>query len=123
MAHSKQAKNRIRTNEKRRLRNKATTSSMRSSLKKLEGLVEAGNKAEAQAELPSTLSRIDKAAKSNVIHAKAAARPVMAMGLEAGSLLESSAKSSERAGPDVIPIFPLSRLSSCRVEFFRKYFE
>lgn len=74
MAHSKQAKKRIRTNEKRRLRNKATTSSMRSSLKKLEGLVEAGNKAEAQAELPSTLSRIDKAAKSNVIHANAAAR-------------------------------------------------
>ena len=74
MAHSKQAKKRVTTSEKRRLRNKATSSSMRSSLKKLEGLVEAGDKEQAQAELPGTLSRIDKAAKKNVIHENAAAR-------------------------------------------------
>ena len=43
-------------------------------MKKLLGLVEAGDKTEAQAELPGTLSRIDKAAKKNVIHANAAAR-------------------------------------------------
>ncbi len=74
MAHSKQAKKRIRTNEKRRLLNRTTSSSMRTSVKKLMATVEAGDKTKAEAELPATLSRIDKAAKKNVIHANTAAR-------------------------------------------------
>ena len=74
MAHSKQAKKRIRTNEKRRLLNKTTSSSMRTSVKKLMAAVEAGDKATAEAQLSGTLSRIDKAAKNNVIHANTAAR-------------------------------------------------
>ena len=74
MAHSKQAKKRIRTNEKRRLLNKTMSSSMRTSVKRLMAAVEAGDKATAEAELFGTLSRIDKAAKNNVIHANTAAR-------------------------------------------------
>lgn len=74
MAHSKQARKRVRQNETRRMANKTVSSSMRSAVKKLQGLVEAGDTAAAQAELSATLSKIDKAAKKNVIHANAAAR-------------------------------------------------
>jgi len=74
MAHSKQAKKRIRTNEKRKLRNKTMSSSMKTAVKSLLAAVEAGDKAAAEAALPNTLSRIDKAAKTNVIHDNAAAR-------------------------------------------------
>jgi len=74
MAHSKQAKKRIRQNEKRRLANKDTASSMRTYFKKLMTAVSSGNREEAASLLPETLSKIDKAAKRNVIHDNAAAR-------------------------------------------------
>ena len=74
MAHSKQAKKRIRTSEERRIANKTVASRMRSQFKKLMTAVEAGDAAEAQNQLPLTLKRIDKAAKINVIHDNAAAR-------------------------------------------------
>ena len=74
MAHSKQAKKRIRQNDRRRLRNKSMSSAMRTSFKRLMTAVEAGDKEAAQAALSPTLSRIDKAAKTNVIHDNAAAR-------------------------------------------------
>ena len=74
MAHSKQARKRIRQNDKQRLANKVFSSSMRTAVKKLQALVAAGDAAQAKEALPSTLSKIDKAAKSNVIHANAAAR-------------------------------------------------
>jgi len=86
MAHSKQAKKRVRTNEKRRLRNKTTSSSMRTSLKKLESLVAAGDKTGAEAALSGTLSRIDKAAKNNVIHDNAAARKKSQMRRAVGAM-------------------------------------
>ncbi len=74
MAHSKQAKKRIRQDERRRLRNKATASAMRTQFKKLMTQVEAGDREGAAAQLGETLSRIDKAAKRRVIHPNAAAR-------------------------------------------------
>ena len=74
MAHSKQAQKRIRQNEKQRLANKHVISTMRSAVKQLEQLVADGKADEAQKALSPTLSRIDKAAKSNVIHDNAAAR-------------------------------------------------
>lgn len=86
MAHSKQAKKRIRTTEKRRLLNKARSSSMRTSVKRLMEAVEAGDKATAQQELSATLSRIDKAAKKNVIHPNTAARKKGQMMRAVGSL-------------------------------------
>jgi len=74
MAHSKQARKRIRQNATRRTANKSVASAMRTSIKKLEGLVASGEKEQAEAALPQTLSRIDKAAKDDVVHANAAAR-------------------------------------------------
>jgi small subunit ribosomal protein S20 len=74
MATSKQARKRIRQNEKRRLANKATQSAMRTAMKKLRALVDGGQRGQAQQELPQVLARIDKAAKKHVIHKNAAAR-------------------------------------------------
>ncbi len=74
MAHSKQAKKRIRQNEKANLRNKRSASTMRSFTKKLMEAVKAGDKTEAQRLLPIAARHIDKAAKHNVIHDSAAAR-------------------------------------------------
>lgn len=74
MAHSKQAKKRIRGNEKQRLLNKAVSSNMRTEMKRVLTAVQAGDKAAAQAALPLAMRKIDKAAKVNVLHDNNAAR-------------------------------------------------
>ena len=74
MAHSKQAKKRIRQNDRRRMQNKLTAGMMRTAIKKLLTAVSAGDREAAQAALPHALSHIDKAAKHNVLHDNAAAR-------------------------------------------------
>jgi small subunit ribosomal protein S20 len=74
MAHSKQAKKRIRQNLQHNLRNKHTGGSMRTYTKKLLEAVTAGDKKEAQRLLPIAAKHIDKAAKNHVIHANTAAR-------------------------------------------------
>lgn len=71
MAHLKQSKKRIRTNEKARIRNLRQRSAMKSAVKQLR---QAESKDAAKAVLPTAMSRVDKAAKKNVIHRNAAAR-------------------------------------------------
>jgi len=74
MAHSKQAKKRVRQNVVHAERNKSATSGMRTWFKKCMTAVDAGDKAEAEALLPIAMKHIDKAANRNVIHANAANR-------------------------------------------------
>lgn len=74
MAHSKQAKKRIRQSEKQNLRNKQARGSMRTLTKKLLEAVQSGDKQEAQRLLPIAEKHIDKAARDHVIHQNAAAR-------------------------------------------------
>jgi small subunit ribosomal protein S20 len=76
MAHSKQAKKRIRTNDKARLRNKTVSSKMRTLVKRVMTAAEAGDKATAEGTLALAIQAVDKAAKTNVIHKNAAARKV-----------------------------------------------
>lgn len=71
MAHLKQSKKRIRTNEKARVRNKRQRSAMKSAIKDVVG---ADTKANAKTALADAMSKVDKAAKKNVIHKNAAAR-------------------------------------------------
>lgn len=71
MAHLKQSKKRILTNEKARVRNMRQRSAMKSALKQLR---QAETKDAAKAVLANAMSRVDKAAKKNVIHKNAAAR-------------------------------------------------
>jgi small subunit ribosomal protein S20 len=76
MAHSKQAKKRIRQNDKARLRNKAVSSKMRTLVKRVMTAAETGDKATAEGTLALAIQAVDKAAKTNVIHKNAAARKV-----------------------------------------------
>jgi small subunit ribosomal protein S20 len=74
MAHSRTAKKAIRQNERRRLRNKAANSAMRTQLKKLHEVVAEGDTAAAPAELAKAQKALDKAAKTDRIHPNKAAR-------------------------------------------------
>ena len=71
MPNNKQAKKRVRQDQEKRIHNKAIKSSMRSAVKKV---LEAKTAEEANQNLPYAMNRIDKAAKTNVIHDNAAAR-------------------------------------------------
>lgn len=71
MPNSKQASKRMRQSETRRLHNKALRSAMRSAMKLV---LSAESPDAATKALPMAMKRVDKAAKSNVIHANTAAR-------------------------------------------------
>ena len=75
MAHSLSAKKRIRQNEKRRMRNRARKSSVRTQIKKYLDLARESKDIEAlEAELRLTQKQIDKLAAQGVIHKNAASR-------------------------------------------------
>jgi small subunit ribosomal protein S20 len=74
MAHSKQARKRIRQNEKNRIANKAKISRVKTGIKAVLTAVQAGDKAKASALALAACRTIDKAAKTRVIHANNAAR-------------------------------------------------
>jgi len=71
MPNSKQALKRLRQNEKQRMHNKTIRTSMRTAMKRV---LRAETAEQGAALLPLATKRIDKAAKTNIIHANAAAR-------------------------------------------------
>ena len=73
MAHSPQRKKRLRQNEKTRIANRAKSTRMKTEMKRVLSLVEAGDAPGAEKALPEAFKRIDKAAKCGVIHANSAA--------------------------------------------------
>ena len=76
MAHTLSAKKRIRQSEKKRIRNKAAKSNMKTAVKRYLGVVESGDKEAAKTELTNVTSIINKTASKGVIHKNAAARRV-----------------------------------------------
>lgn len=70
MANHKSALKRIRSSEKKRLRNRFQHKTTRNAMRRLRELT---NKKEATALLPSVISMLDKLAKKNIIHANKAA--------------------------------------------------
>ncbi len=74
MAHCKQARKRIRQNEKNRVANKAKMSAIKTGLKAVMAAVQAGDKPKAQVLAVKACTTIDKAAKTHVIHKNNAAR-------------------------------------------------
>lgn len=74
MANTRSAQKRIRQSLKRRERNRAQRSTMRTAVKKLRLAVAEGKAAEARELLTPTLSIVDATARKGVIHANAAAR-------------------------------------------------
>lgn len=71
MAHLKQSKKRILTNEKARVRNQRQRSTMKSAVRTVRA---ATSPDDAKKALADAMSKVDKAAKKNVIHKNAAAR-------------------------------------------------
>ncbi len=71
MPNSKQSKKRMETDDLRRMRNKTVRTSMRTAVK---NVLQAETADAASAALPTAFKRVDKAAKTNVIHDNTAAR-------------------------------------------------
>ncbi len=70
MANHKSAEKRIRSSQKRRLRNRYQTTTLRTALKEFRKIQ---NKEEAAKRLPVLVSMLDRMAKTNVIHKNKAA--------------------------------------------------
>ncbi|MEK9958556.1 MAG: 30S ribosomal protein S20 [Flavobacteriaceae bacterium] len=70
MANHQSALKRIRSNEKKRLRNRFQHKTARNAIRKLRELT---NKKEANKLFPVVISLVDKLAKKNIIHANKAA--------------------------------------------------
>ena len=76
MANIKSAKKRILVNRTKAERNKSIRSAVKTSIKKVEAAVAAGDKAAAQTELTAAISTIAKAETKGVYHKNNAARKV-----------------------------------------------
>ncbi|HWO63389.1 MAG TPA: 30S ribosomal protein S20 [Umezawaea sp.] len=86
MANIKSQIKRVKTNEKRRQRNKSVRSEVRTAVRKFREAIEAGNSEEA-AELQRAASRaLDKAASKGVIHKNQAANRKSAISQKLNSL-------------------------------------
>ena len=70
MANHKSALKRIRSNDKKRLRNRFQHKRTRNAIRKLR---ETSNKKEALIQFPTIVSLVDKLAKKNIIHSNKAA--------------------------------------------------
>jgi small subunit ribosomal protein S20 len=74
MANTVQARKRAKQSEKRRQRNTALKSEMRTALKKVRAAIQSGDKAAAQAQLRASQSVIDSMVGKGVIHANTTSR-------------------------------------------------
>ena len=76
LANIKSAKKRILVTETKTARNKAIRSEVKTSIKKVEAAVAAGDKAAANEALPVSIAEIEKAASKGIFHKNASARKV-----------------------------------------------
>jgi small subunit ribosomal protein S20 len=86
VANIKSQIKRIGQNERRRLRNKAVKSELKTAVRKFREAADSGDAATAQTHLRSASRLLDKAASKGVIHQNQAANRKSAMAQKAGSL-------------------------------------
>ncbi|HET6816032.1 MAG TPA: 30S ribosomal protein S20 [Mycobacteriales bacterium] len=86
MANIKSQIKRIGQNERRRLRNKAVKSELKTAVRKFREAADSGDAATAQTELRTAARLLDKAASKGVIHKNQAANRKSAMAQKAASL-------------------------------------
>lgn len=86
MANIKSQIKRIRTNEKRRLRNKAVKSELKTHVRAVREAVAAGDKEAATAALRTASVKLDKAASKGVIHSNQAANRKSALAKQVAKL-------------------------------------
>lgn len=73
MANIKQQKKRVKTNEKRRVRNMSVRSAVKTEIRKFRELVAAGEKDKAEEQLRVASRKLDKAVTKGVYHRNSAA--------------------------------------------------
>jgi len=86
VANIKSQEKRIKTNERRRLRNQSVRSSLRTAVRGLREAIDAGEKDKAGELLVATNRKLDKAASSGVIHKNQAANKKSAVSRRAAAL-------------------------------------
>lgn len=86
MANIKSQEKRIKTNERRRLRNQSVKSSLRTAVRGLREAIDAGEKDKAGELLVVTNRKLDKAASAGVIHKNQAANKKSALALAVNNL-------------------------------------
>lgn len=86
MANIKSQIKRNRQNEKRRLRNKAVKSSLKTAIRKFREAADAGNVEEAVALMRAASRQLDKAASKGIIHKNQAANRKSAIAKRAAAL-------------------------------------
>lgn len=74
MAHSLSAKKRVRQNAKRKLRNRARKSMVKTEIKKFETALRDGNFEQAAAEFKMVQIKLDKVAATSTMHKNTASR-------------------------------------------------
>jgi len=87
LAHHKSAIKRAKQNEKRRMRNRAQRSRMKTAIKKVEEAIAGSSSEEALARLKEAISIIDRTASKGVIHKNKAARLVSRLTRKVNNLL------------------------------------
>ena len=85
MANIKSQIKRVKTNEKRRMRNKSVRSSVRTAVRKFREAVEAGDNENAASLQRAAARALDKVASKGVIHKNQAANRKSAMAKRVGS--------------------------------------
>ena len=86
MANIKSQIKRIGTNERRRLRNKAVKSELKTAVRRFREAADSGDSAAANTALRTASRLLDKAASKGVIHSNQAANRKSAMAVKAKSL-------------------------------------
>lgn len=76
MANIKSAKKRILVNQTKADRNKAIRSKVKTTIKKVDAAIAAGDKAAAQASLVNAIQEIDKATSKGVYHKNTSSRKI-----------------------------------------------
>jgi len=88
MAHKKQAKKRIKQNEKRQKANRELKSAIRTYTRKVSEAVAQNDRTAAEAALNIASQKLDKAAKQNIFHPNNAARKKSRLARQVNSLPE-----------------------------------
>jgi small subunit ribosomal protein S20 len=86
VANIKSQEKRIKTNERRRLRNQSVKSSLRTAVRGLREAIDAGEKDKAGELLVATNRKLDKAASAGVIHKNQAANKKSALSVAVNKL-------------------------------------
>lgn len=89
MAHSRQARKRVRHNKRRAAVNRGRLSRMRTFIRRVEEAIASGDKREAEQALREAQPEIMRGASKAVVHRRTASRRVSSLARRVGALPES----------------------------------